>query len=148
MLTLPAEYVTLIQAFAPIFSKRIWQHIQILVIGAILAPGNRTVTVVLRIMGLSQEKHLQNYHRVLNRAIWSSLEISHRLLTMLITTNAAIICRIGLSQSQTKLGGRQPRCRQIDAQRGWATTPSAGTRLWERPVCRKRRLVNHSARVV
>lgn len=66
MLTLPSEYVTLIQAFAPIFSKRIWQHLQVLVIGAILAPGKRTVTAVLRIMGLSQEKHFQNYHRVSN----------------------------------------------------------------------------------
>lgn len=86
MLTLPSEYLTLIQAFAPIFSKPIWQHIQVLVIGAILAPGKRTVTSVLRIMGLSQEKHFQNYHRVLNRAVWSGLEISRILLTLLITT--------------------------------------------------------------
>lgn len=88
MLTLPAEYVTLIQAFAPIFSKRIWQHLQVLVIGAILAPGKRTVTAVLRIMGLSQEQHFQNYHRVLNRAVWSGLEISRILLGLLITTFA------------------------------------------------------------
>jgi len=90
MLTLPAEYITLIQAFAPIFSKRIWQHIQVLVIGAILAPGKRTVTAVLRIMGLSQEKHFQNYHRVLNRAVWSGLEISRILLILLITTFALL----------------------------------------------------------
>jgi hypothetical protein len=88
MLTLPSEYLTLIQAFAPIFSKRIWQHLQVLVIGAILAPGKRTVTAVLRIMGLSQEPHFQNYHRVLNRAVWSGLEISHILLDLLITTFA------------------------------------------------------------
>ena len=79
MLTLPSEYLTLIQAFAPIFSKRIWSHIQVLVLGAILAPGKRTVSAVLRIMGLSQEKHFQNYHRVLNRAVWSGLEISRIL---------------------------------------------------------------------
>lgn len=90
MLTLPAEYVTLIQAFAPIFSKRIWQHLQILVLGAILAPGKRTVTAVLRIMGLSQEKHFQNYHRVLNRAVWSSLEVSRVLLGLLIATFALV----------------------------------------------------------
>ena len=69
MLTLPSEYLTLIQAFAPIFSKGIWSHIQVLVLGAILAPGKRTVSAVLRIMGLNQEKHFQNYHRVLNRAV-------------------------------------------------------------------------------
>ncbi len=90
MLTLPSEYLTLIQVFAPLFSKRVWCHIQILVIGAILAPGKRTVTAVLRIMGLSQEKHFQNYHRVLNRAVWSSLEISRVLLSVLITIFAPL----------------------------------------------------------
>lgn len=88
MLTLPVEYLTLIQTFAPIFSKRIWRHLHILVIGAILAPGKRTVSAALRIMGLSQEKHFQNYHRVLNRAVWSGLEISHVLLALLVTTFA------------------------------------------------------------
>jgi hypothetical protein len=88
MPTLPSEYLTLIQVFAPVFSERIWWHVQILVLGAILAPGKRTVTAVLRIMGLSQEKHFQNYHRVLNRAVWSGLEISRILLNLLITTFA------------------------------------------------------------
>jgi hypothetical protein len=90
MPTLPSEYLILLQAFAPIFSQRIWQHIQVLVLGAILAPGKRTVTAVLRIMGLSQEKHFQNYHRVLNRAVWSGLEISRVLLNLLITTFAMV----------------------------------------------------------
>jgi hypothetical protein len=90
MLTLPSEYVTLIQVFAPIFSERVWPYVHILVIGAILAPGKRTVTAILRIMGLSQEKHFQNYHRVLNRAVWSSLEISRVLLSVLITTFALV----------------------------------------------------------
>ena len=74
MSTLSEEYLTLIMTFAPVFSRRIWQHVQVSVIGAILAPGKRTVTSVLSVMGLSQEEHSQNYHRVLNRAIWSSLE--------------------------------------------------------------------------
>jgi hypothetical protein len=84
MPTLPSEYTTILAAFAGLFSKRIWQHVQILLTGAILAPGQRTVTAVLRIMGLSAEKHFQNYHRVLNRAIWSSREASRLLLGMLI----------------------------------------------------------------
>jgi hypothetical protein len=40
-------------------------------------------------MGLSREKHFQNYHRVLNRAVWSSLELSRLLLGLLIKTFAA-----------------------------------------------------------
>lgn len=89
MLTLPAEYTTIITTFARHFSRRVWQHAQILLMGAILAPGQRTVTAVLRIMGLSAEKHFQNFHRVLNRAVWSSREVSRLLLGMLITTFSA-----------------------------------------------------------
>jgi hypothetical protein len=63
------EYTTILTAFAELFSKRVWQHAQILLLGAILAPGQRTVTAILRIMGLSSDKHFQNFHRVLNRGI-------------------------------------------------------------------------------
>jgi len=90
MLTLPSEYLTLIQTFEPIFSQRVWQHLQILVIGAILAPGKCTVTAVLRTMGLSQDKHFQNYHCILNRAVWSSREVSRILFTLLIMTFALV----------------------------------------------------------
>ncbi len=86
MLTLPDEYNTLFSEFRPFFSKRVWKLALVLIIGAILAPGKRTVTAVLRIMGLSQEKHFQNYHRVLNRAIWSNLAISAALLKLLLNT--------------------------------------------------------------
>jgi len=89
MLTLPSEYLTLITAFAPIFSVRVWQQVQVLLVGAILAPGKRTVTSALRVMGLSQTQHFQNYHRVLNRAAWSSLELSRLLLKLLVTTFVA-----------------------------------------------------------
>jgi hypothetical protein len=88
MLTLPETYCTLISKFALIFSKRVWRRAQILLIGAILAPGKRTVTSTLRVMGLSDEKHFQNYHRVLSRAIWSSLEVSRVLLMLLVNTFA------------------------------------------------------------
>jgi hypothetical protein len=75
--------------FAPIFSGRIWPHVQVLLVGAILAPGKRTVTAVLQIMGLSHDRHFQNYHRVLNRAVWSSLAVSRVLLRLLVRTFAA-----------------------------------------------------------
>jgi hypothetical protein len=67
MPTLQTEYITMLGAFARLFSKRIWEHAKILFMGAILSPAERTVTAVLRVMGLSWEKHFQNYHRVLNR---------------------------------------------------------------------------------
>jgi hypothetical protein len=90
MPTLSDEYLSLIATFAPIVSRRIWHQVQVLVVGAILAPGRRTVTAVLRVMGLSQEEHFQNYHRVLNRASWSNLEVSRVLLSVLVSTFALI----------------------------------------------------------
>ena len=57
-------------------------------IGAILAPGKRTVSAVLRVLGLSEDPHYQTYHRVLNRAVWSSLAASRVLLQWLIAVLA------------------------------------------------------------
>jgi len=88
MPTLPAEYITILGSFASLFSRKVWLQAQVLLLGAILAPGQRTVTAVMRIMGLSAEKHFQNFHRVLNRAIWSSREASRLLLGMLVAAFA------------------------------------------------------------
>ena len=88
MLTLPFELTSLIVNFAPLFSKPVWRHAQVLLVGAILAPGKRTVTSALRVCGLSQERHFQTYHRVLSRACWSSLSASRILLSLLIKSLA------------------------------------------------------------
>ena len=84
MLAVPKEFATLMTSFAPLFTKRVWQHVQVLLVGAILAPGKRTITAALRVMGLAHAKSFQQYHRVLNRAVWSSLEGSRLLLLLLV----------------------------------------------------------------
>jgi hypothetical protein len=89
MVILSSEIATIIWAFRPVFSERVWDWVQILIVGAILAPGKRTVTAALRVMGLSQEKQFQNYHRVLNRAQWSGLQASRILLGLLVATFVA-----------------------------------------------------------
>ena len=72
MLTLPSRFAAIILTFAPLFvQQRTWQHAELLLIGAILAPGQRTVTSILRIAGLVHERRFVNHHRVLNRAVWS-----------------------------------------------------------------------------
>ncbi len=83
-LNIPAEVARILQPFAVMFTKPIWERVQILVVGTILATGKRTITSALAVMGLSNEEHFQNYHRVLNRAVWSSLEVSKVLLIMLV----------------------------------------------------------------
>ncbi len=68
---LPPDVFEIIRVFAPVFSERVWPRAQVLLIGAILTPGRRTVAAVLRVMGLSDERRFKNYHRVLSRARWS-----------------------------------------------------------------------------
>jgi hypothetical protein len=84
MLSLPTTFISVITVFAPVFSKPVWQHVKVLITGAILAPGRRTVTAVLRVMGLSTAPHFQRDHRVLNRAVWSPLTASRLLLRLLV----------------------------------------------------------------
>lgn len=86
MLTLPAEMIALLAAFAPEFSKPVWLLGQVLWVGAILSPHKRTVTAALRAMGLSEERHFDKYHRVLNRDTWSGLRLSRILLLLLLST--------------------------------------------------------------
>ena len=77
---LPEALILIWAAFAPLFSERVWGHAQVLLLGAILTPGPRTVTAALRVMGLAMERHFTNDHRVLNRATWSALRGSQILL--------------------------------------------------------------------
>src|SRR5215469_13851354 len=84
MLNLPKRMIQVLRCFEEAFSERVWEWAKVLLIGAILAPGERTVTAILRVMGLSQEEQFQNYHRVLNRARWSSRALSHILLRLLV----------------------------------------------------------------
>jgi hypothetical protein len=84
MLTLPKEFASLMLTFAPLFTKRVWRHVQVLMVWAILALGQRTVTAALRVMGLAHAKSFQQYHRVLNRTAWSSLAGARLLLLLLV----------------------------------------------------------------
>ncbi|MCW5970237.1 MAG: hypothetical protein KIT57_17155 [Blastocatellales bacterium] len=52
------------------------------------------MTACLRVVGLSEEKHFQNYHRVLNRAKWETLKASKimlGLLVMLVPASGAVV---------------------------------------------------------
>jgi hypothetical protein len=84
MRTLPPMMVQALAPFAPLFSKRVWQNAQVLLTGAILAPGSRTVSSALRAMGLDRHERFHRYHRVLSHARWSSLKASRVLLGLLV----------------------------------------------------------------
>ncbi len=111
---MPCEFMALMVAFAPLFSKPVFQHAQLLLMGAILAPRKRTVTSVLRVMGKSQEKHFQNYHRVLSRAVWSTLSASRLLLWLLLTAFApAGVLVLGLDDTIERRRGDQIKAKGI-----------------------------------
>src|SRR3954452_17478679 len=81
---LPACFAALILAFAPVFAQqRTWRRAELLLVGAILTPGKRTVTSLLRVVGLGRERRFTTYHRVLNRAAWDSRAAARLLLGLL-----------------------------------------------------------------
>ena len=85
---LQSRFAIAILAFAPLFLKRSWRHAEVLLTGAILAPGTRTVASVLRIAGLARERRFVNYHRVLNRAAWCPRAGARLLLALLVAAFA------------------------------------------------------------
>ena len=84
MLSLPDAIVTVLIPFAMLFQHRTWQKAQVLLVGAMLTPGQRTVAATLRVMGLSGDRNYARYHHVLNRAAWSPLAASQILLRLLL----------------------------------------------------------------
>lgn len=84
MPTLPSEFLRVILPYAELFRKRVFAHVQLLTLGALLAPGKRTITSVLRIVGLGQDLAFHKYHRVLSHARWSARTASQLLLGQLL----------------------------------------------------------------
>jgi len=114
MLCVPVTLTRLIIRFAPLFSKRIWEHVLVLIVGALLTPGKRTVTAVLRIMGLSQERQFQKYHRVLNRARWSSVAVARELLGLVVDTFVPVgSVSVGIDDTLERRRGKKIKAKGI-----------------------------------
>jgi hypothetical protein len=115
MLTLPTRIIHVLRHFEAVLSERVWEWAKVLLIGAILAPRERTVAAILRVMGCSDEKQFQNYHRVLNRAKWSSRELSRVLLGVLVRLffpgNEPVI--IGIDETIERRRGRKIAARGV-----------------------------------
>ncbi len=57
---LPEAIIPILGAFAPMFSRAVWVHAQMLLVGALLCQGPRTVAAALRVLGLGQVKRFEN----------------------------------------------------------------------------------------
>jgi len=87
MLHLPVRFAAVILPFAGMFvQQRTWRHAQLLLLGALLTPGQRTVCAILRVAGLCWERRFVSYHRVLNRAVWRDRVGTRRLFDLLVAT--------------------------------------------------------------
>ena len=84
MITLPEEFSKQISAFAPLFSKKVFEHAKVLLTGCLLVVGRRTVCSALRAVGLSQERRFDKYHGVLSVAKWSCYKAARILLLLLV----------------------------------------------------------------
>ncbi|MFT2096675.1 transposase [Acidiphilium multivorum] len=83
---LPERLLSRLAGLPGLFTRPTWQNVLLLVAGAILAPGKRTVTAALRILGREQDNDFPIYHSVLNRAVWSSRAVAGWLLRLLVGT--------------------------------------------------------------
>src|SRR5438874_549898 len=84
MPSLPCGIAIVFNAFSILFTLPTWKHLQVLLAGAILCQGARRVSTILCVMGLSQEKRFEKYHRVFNRAKWNSITGAKILLGLLV----------------------------------------------------------------
>src|SRR3954451_8382615 len=80
------NFAAWMEPFSQAFTSPTWQHVLVLIAGAILSPGRRTVAAALRVTGLDQDPCFTNYHRVLNRNRWSSRRVARCLLRLLVSS--------------------------------------------------------------
>lgn len=83
---LPRTFVAWLWPYLDAFSGRTRTTVAALAVGAVLAVGPRTVTNVLRTLGLADDPGFATFHRVLNRNAWSGLTLARTLLTALVST--------------------------------------------------------------
>jgi hypothetical protein len=82
----PAFLACWLAPFETLFTRPTWQNLLVLLAGAILAPGRRTVTAALSILDLREVTSFTNFHRVLNRNRWPTRAVAKRLLHLLLDT--------------------------------------------------------------
>ena len=76
---LPERFLARLAEFADLFTCPTWSNVLVLLAGAILAPGRRTVTAALRILGRDRDPDFCTFHRILNRACRDSIEIPRHI---------------------------------------------------------------------
>ena len=112
-MSFPSSIIAVLAHFEPLFTAPTWKKVVTLLVGTLLARGRRTVTAALRQMGLQMDTHFSVFHQVLNRARWSPLAVSRRLLQVLVRTfvSAGGTVEIVIDETLERRWGRKIRKR-------------------------------------
>src|ERR1700689_4989619 len=112
---LPERFLSRLAGFTDLFTRPTWSNVLVLLAGAILAPGRRTVTTALRILGRECDPDFCTFHRILNRAAWSSRAVARQLLILLVKafvpSGAPVV--IGLDDTIERRWGEDQRPRHL-----------------------------------
>src|SRR3954468_17944683 len=80
----PPRVAAWLAPFRDGFTASVWPRVLVLVAGVILAPGQRTVSAALRVMGLADRPGFGRYHEVLSEARWDGRALARTLLQHLL----------------------------------------------------------------
>ncbi|HSG43222.1 MAG TPA: transposase [Anaerolineales bacterium] len=118
------EIIQLLCVFSVAFTAPTFAKVLVLICGTILAPGRRTVTAALRMMGLGDDPHYSKYHRVMNRDRWSPWLGSKILLSLIVSifipTGTSLLLMI--DEPLERRRGKRIKCK------GWFRDPVLSTR--------------------
>jgi hypothetical protein len=84
MLPVPPILKHWLTPFTAFFTRPTWERVLVLAAGTVLAPGRRTVSAALSVLGRRGEADFARFHGVLNRARWSGPALARVLLSWLI----------------------------------------------------------------
>jgi hypothetical protein len=121
--TVPRSLADWMWPFVRCFTGATWDHVLVLVAGALLSPGRRTVSAALRV--LDQSASFAVYHRVLSTARWSARRRAHRLLHLLVAAfvrDGPVV--IGLDDTIERRWGTKIKARGISREGGSQVSPS------------------------
>ena len=73
-----------LQPWRSCFTAPSWEHVLVLVMGALLVPGKRTISACLRMTGRIDARNFASYHQILNRVRWKEQCAAQPLLGAVI----------------------------------------------------------------
>jgi hypothetical protein len=103
-----------LRALQPCFTALSWERVLVIVMGAVLAPGKRTITACLRMTGRADAGNFASYHQLLNRVRWRSAAMTRRMLDLIIdrlVPEGPIV--IGVDDTIERRWGRKIKARGI-----------------------------------